>query len=49
MHHLEEDHQMYYCQQVGYWNGTLIRLRTIGTDENDTSTEQTCELKIYNK
>lgn len=48
MHHIEEDHQMYYCQQNGYWNGTFIRIRIMGTD-GDASVEQTCELKIYNK
>lgn len=47
-HHLEDEHQIYYCQQNGYWDGTLIRIQIAGTDQN-TATDQTCQLKIYNK
>lgn len=48
MNHFEEDHQMFYCQQDKYWNGTLIRIRTV-SDPEDTDSGEAYEIKIYNK
>lgn len=40
----DEDHQLFYCHQDGYWNGTMIRIRTIKKDSVDVY-----EMKIYNR
>lgn len=36
----EEDHQMFFCSHEGYWNATLIRIRSVNDDY---------DMKIYNK
>lgn len=39
---------MFYCKQDKYWNGTLIRIRTVSDPEHNDSGE-TYEIKVYNK
>lgn len=48
---IDEDHQMFYCTQDGYWNGTLIRMRTANNDfnTNNGNSNEIYELKIYNR
>lgn len=49
MRHFEEDHQMFYCPQDGYWNGTLIRTRIVDDVEQVDSKSEIYEMKIYNR
>lgn len=48
MGRFEEDHQMFYCPQDGYWHNTLIRIRNAKGVEN-VGLSVAYEMKVYNR
>ncbi|XP_055321469.1 uncharacterized protein LOC129577824 [Sitodiplosis mosellana] len=48
MSHFEEDHQMFYCPQDGYWFNTLIRIRDANDIEN-VGSSVAYDMKVYNR
>ncbi|XP_031617868.1 uncharacterized protein LOC116337438 isoform X2 [Contarinia nasturtii] len=47
--HFEEDHQILYCPQDGYWYGMLIRIRNFTNAVKSVDSSNTYEIKLYNR